>query len=321
MNRVRLFVVLVLAIVFSQLAVSGGTLRVSAALAAPERVGSDNNWQTLMYPIPTPGVAKTYCYGLNDAGDAVGTYVASPTPGRAYLLSRGRYYPLHPDGATSSTAWGINARGDIVGDYYVGSQEHGFLLRDGQITAVDFPGKAMVHLRDINARGEIAGSSMVLAVSTSPQQGFVIRKDGTVDDVLYPDALSTAVFGINARGDVVGEYRDGAGATHGFLRTRGGDFTSLDFPDAITTSAQKVNGRGEIVGYYWDRQSPSISHGFVWRRGEFQADDYPGAVHTMTHGLNNEGDTCGMMIVPPGATWGGFTHESDGDSFDSSIVY
>jgi probable HAF family extracellular repeat protein len=317
MKRFHVIVVAAVIAVASPPVLNGhGALRENDSHSAVDRDRPETNWQILRYPDPAPGVDKTFCYGLNDEGEAVGTYAASPTPNRAYLLSGGRYYTLHPDGATSSAAWAINSRGDIVGDYYVGSQEHGFVIRDGTFTTVDFPGHAMVHLRDINARGEIAGSSMALAVSTSPQRGFVMRRDGTLDDVLYPGAVSTVAFGINNEGDVVGEYKDGDGKAHGFLRTRAGAFTSLDFPGAISTSAGKVNGRQEVVGFYWDAQTPSVSHGFVWRRGEFRQDDYPGAVHTMTHGLNNEGDTCGMVSFSSGTLiqWGGFTHGSDDEN-------
>ncbi len=268
-----------------------------------------DEWVTLMYPDPAPGVSKTYCYGINDAGDAVGTYWIG-TVNKAFLFSDGEYYSLHPVGATTSTAWGINARGDIVGDYYVGSQEHGFLLRKGVLTTIDVEGQAMAHLRGINARGDIAGSYMQ-ASPTAPQHGFVLMKDGTFIHIDYPEAIQTIAFGINDSGDTAGEYKDAGGVVHGFMRTAAGDFAPLNFPNAASTSAQRINARGEIVGYYWDRGTPSVSHGFVLRGGTYEQADMPGTTETMLHGLNDNGESCGMMSTTPYGSpiqWGGFAH-------------
>ena len=242
----------------------------------------------------------------------VGYYVVPGTPNRAFLLTKGKYYGLHPTGATNSSAWGINARGDIVGDYWIGTQEHGFLLRNNnEFVTIDLDGRAMAHLRDINARGDIAGFYMT--TPTSPQVGFVLSSDGTLVEVQYPDAAYTVLVGINDNGDVAGVYRDPAPGTaiHGFVRTRAGDFIPLDFPDASETQAQKIAANGDVIGYFWDSGTPRTSHGFVWRRGIFEAFDYPGAVHTMIHGLNNQGETCGMMSFTPLGTapvWGGFAN-------------
>lgn len=261
------------------------------------------NWQILTYPDPAPGVSKTFCFGVNGAGAMVGYYQAPAQ--RAYLFADGLYTSLHPAGATKSSAWGINARGDVVGDYWVDTQEHGFLLRNGQLVTIDLPGKTMAHPRDINARGDIAGYYM----TTSDLQGFILARDGAFTEVRYPNAVNTYVYGISDEGGVAGEYVDSQGGWHGFFRSKAGDFTSLDYPNASSTSAWKVNAGGEVAGYYYDSETPSISHGFVWRNGVFQKSDYPGATQTMIHGLNGQGETCGMMSFSAPTTspqWGGF---------------
>ena len=267
------------------------------------------NWQVLMYPDPEPGVARTWCLGINDPGDMVGYYVIGSS-NRASLLAGGEYYSVLPAGATSSTAYGINARGDIVGNYTAGGVVHGFLLRHDEFITIDLEGPAMTHPRGINARGDIAGFYMT--TPTSPEQGFVLDRDGTVTDVRYPGARSTTVSGINDNGDVTGPYTDASGGVHGFVRTEDGDFSPIDYPGAFSTTPQEIGANGTVVGYYYDNGTPRLSHGFVLRHGEFEQVDYPGASQTMIHGANTQGETCGMMSFTPAGTtpvvWGGFGH-------------
>ena len=263
----------------------------SSALSALAQPG---NWQILQFP--AAGADRTWCYGVNPRGDMVGVYRLSGTKG--FLFSQGTYY-----GPLPALAHGINSRGDIVGNY--GSD--GFLLHDGVLTTLKYPGVAMTHPWDINPRGEIVGSYMT--TTSSPQQGFLRSKDGTFTEIRYPGAAATVLYGISPQGDIAGEYWDGANKGHGFLRRPDGVFTPLDFPGATETSAFKVNARGDIIGYYWDSSSPKVSHGFLWRDGLFTTLDYPGATHTMIHGFNSEGEMCGMVsFTPLGSTpeWGGF---------------
>lgn len=285
----------------------GCGLVVSFAAAVGLAAAPQGTWHVLTYPEPAPGVFRTWCMDISASGDMVGWRVVPGTPNRAFLLSDGVYHDLHPSGATRSIANGINASGDIVGDYWVGAQQHGMLISNGQLITIDLPGKAMAHLWGINARGDIVGGYMV--TNTSLMQGFLLQKDGTLVEVQPAGSIWSSVYGINARGDMVGEFLDGDG-WHGFLLTKEGEFLQLDYPGAVETSAYRINASGEIVGFYWDAQMPSISHGFRWRNGEFFQDDYPGAVHTMNHGLNERGDTCGMMsfTLGPPIVWGGFAH-------------
>ena len=67
--------------------------------------------------------------------------------------------------ACTAPRW-INERGDIVGLYliantsdecYGGSNEHGFLIRDGEYSTIDFPGAAITDVLGINDDGELVG--------------------------------------------------------------------------------------------------------------------------------------------------------------------
>ena len=65
-----------------------------------------------------------------------------------------RFTHIDVPGSISTQARGINARGDIVGSYEDSEGvSHGFLLRNGAFSVVDFPGAAVtLGARAINAR-------------------------------------------------------------------------------------------------------------------------------------------------------------------------
>jgi uncharacterized membrane protein len=253
----------------------------------PSQAGSSlqqENWTVLRSTLPARGVECTWCVGVSERGDMVGWRVNAPgMPNRAFLMSDGYYYDLHPECATSSLAAGINRRGDIVGDYWVGSQEHGFLLRRGNLITIDLEAKARAHLRGINYSGDIVGA--YLTTNTSLPQGFLLTEDGPFVEVQYEGSISSWALDINDRGDIVGQYTDARGAVRGFLRTAEGEFSPLDYPEAIVTSAEGISARGEVVGHYRDASTPAAWHGFRWYRGAFEQDD-SGATHVMSRGIN-----------------------------------
>src|SRR5205807_2150036 len=67
--------------------------------------------------------------------------------------------------ATNMDKGGINARGDMVGVYcdaapcVVGpTGVHGFVLRDGALTTIDYPGARGTATFGINPRGDVVGA-------------------------------------------------------------------------------------------------------------------------------------------------------------------
>lgn len=75
--------------------------------------------------------------------------------------------PTNTNGQSARTALGgINPAGDIVGVYNDGAgKQHGFVLRDGKFTSIDFPGELIgvggnlqTVARGINPAGDIVGS-------------------------------------------------------------------------------------------------------------------------------------------------------------------
>jgi len=120
-------------------------------------------------------------------------------------------------GVTLTQALGINAEGDIVGRYQVGSAGHGFLLSEGTITTIDYPGgiSGTTQAHGINSEGDIVG--------------------------LYTD------HGTIVPGDAL--------RTRAYLRDASGNFTPIDFPGAENTFAIKVSPTGQVVGCYHHQNS------------------------------------------------------------------
>jgi len=104
-----------------------------------------------------------------------------------------------------------------VGLYYnqaAANRVEGFLIDDGEFTALVVSGSTVTQAWDINPAGEIVG----LYASAGVFHGFVLR-DEQYTPVDFPGATATRARGINSRGDIVGTYAVGA-VTHGFLATR-----------------------------------------------------------------------------------------------------
>ena len=78
--------------------------------------------------LDVPGATATYGYGINDAGQIVGSYVHSQSVFSGFLLDvDGSYTPINVPGAYQTWAYGINGSGQIVGVY----DGHGFLATPG----------------------------------------------------------------------------------------------------------------------------------------------------------------------------------------------
>jgi uncharacterized membrane protein len=204
-----------------------------------------------------------------------------------------------------------------------GNTSHGFLAKDGVVTAIDHPnattipatpeGQAGTTTTGINDRREILGAyedtdRVIRHFVRDPKGRFTEIDDppGGSDSDEYVD--------INNRGEIVGFYNDAEGATTtGFLRSKRGRFTSIDVPGSQVTGPLKVNDRRQVVGIYLDADGkpnpdgtmpPGVLHGFLWDDGDFQTIDVPGAVATLPTGINNRGQMVGSYIDAEGAYHG-----------------
>src|SRR5437762_3812489 len=150
-------------------------------------------------------------------------------------------------GVTLTQALGINSEGDIVGRYQVGSAGHGFLLSEGTITTIDYP-------------GGISGTTQAHGINS---EGVVVG--------LYTD------HGTIVPGDAL--------RTRAYLRDASGNFAAIDFPGAENTFAIKVSPTGQVVGCYHHQNSDfavsggGTMHGYVYQNGAYESFSVSGTMH------------------------------------------
>ena len=169
-------------------------------------------------PIDVPGATFTAAFGINSEGDIVGHYGVPPTGKmNGFLLRNGTFETYNfapPDTNFMTCGMGINPEGQIVGHYADTEGIHGFLLKDGIRSSINFP-NANTQAYGVDPNGRIVGFFQDKA--TLRTHGFVLDRGDDVIQVDVPGALSTAVRRSNARGDLVGSYQDATGKVHGWL--------------------------------------------------------------------------------------------------------
>jgi uncharacterized membrane protein len=248
-----------------------------------------------------PGGNLTSTRGINNHGEIVGSYRVTP-PRHALLIKGGQYIPLAPTsllGTQLSEAHAVNDRGDAVGVYLDDNGfTHGFLLRKGVLTTLDFPGASETFAFGMNESGTVVGFWDILDSSGNPLvfHGFTWN-NGNFTQVDFPGSGDTSILGINARGDYVGVWDTSitSPTAHGFVFTKG-QFISFDVPfaGATITQANDINASGSIVGVYIDASGGE--HGFLAEGAKFTSIDYPGAALTSAWGINSAGQIVGNHL-------------------------
>jgi uncharacterized membrane protein len=113
-----------------------------------------------------PGAMGTIPWKINSRGQILGAYTNADGTGHIFLLKAGRFATIDlPDGRAVSVAnGGFNPRGDLVGVYcdtapciITSTDDHGFLLRQGEFIPINYPGSTESGAFGINARGDIVG--------------------------------------------------------------------------------------------------------------------------------------------------------------------
>ena len=242
------------------------------------------------------GGTLTTTRGINNHGDIVGSYRVDP-PRHAMLIRGGNFIPLAPTtvlGTNYSEAFKSNDRGDVVGQL-IGDDgfTHGFLLSQGVVTTLDFPGASDTLPFGINESGTVVGYWDLLdaAGTVLALHGFTWNK-GVFTRVDFPGAVDTVVLGINAGGDLVGGWDSGITSpiSHGFVCSKQNCF-SFDILGANITQGDDINAHGQIVGTYID--TSGAQHSFLAEGAEITTFDFPGAALTSAWGINSAGQIVG----------------------------
>jgi uncharacterized membrane protein len=214
---------------------------------------------------------------------------------RGYTYSTIDYASLT---TTATIAWGINAGGDVVGEYFDAAGRHGFLLRNGVFTPIDFPALgALTSARGINAGGDIVGVYRRAIEPPVNAHGFLLTRQGDFVNVDFPGHINTIPQRILADGTILGcrHDNDTMGSMRGIMIDRSG-------PSEIDEFASMNNGatpnRQRIVGL-WTNMMTGRGEGYIIDDGEFTSFVVPGSTSTAAWDVNPGGEIAGVYANGP----------------------
>jgi probable HAF family extracellular repeat protein len=152
---------------------------------------------------PSLFVSGTEAYGINNAGEVVGTGYLSASTFHAFLYSGGKMKDLGPSGAFQASAYAINTAGQIVGTYSLNSGASGtFLYTNGKMTKLANPaGSRGGFGAAINDDGEIAGT---LYPGAGGSHAAKFSAGAWTDLGNLTGAQGSGATAINASGQIVG---------------------------------------------------------------------------------------------------------------------
>ena len=210
-----------------------------------------------------PGARDTLVHDMNTNGLIVGSFDNLSFSGqRAFKVQNGAFHqvtiPGFPD--APAVAEGVNDLGDIVGDFNGNGTAFGFLLHNGKLTIISFPGAQGGTLpRSINNSGVVVGTYM-LNEEDIPH-GFM-WKNGNFTNITAPGGLPATPVKISNNGDIVGTFVDANLNEHGFSLDKG-RFTVIDHPSTSATAIFALNDFDNILGVFFSQ----TTQGNVWFKG------------------------------------------------------
>ncbi len=154
--------------------------------------------------IDVPGKSDTVIEGINDFGDMVGIFVNDINLGFAtsFLRHSGKFITFSFPGADPGTtvATGINNSGVIVGSYEIKFSHHGFMVKNGHFSSIDFPGAAETQVFKVSSDGDVVGT-YTLPFGVSNGFSFANGKFRTINQ---PNTSFNSVRGVNSHDQIVG---------------------------------------------------------------------------------------------------------------------
>ena len=237
-----------------------------------------------------PGATATLLNGINNKGEAVGSYNDVLGRSHGFLYSNGVYSTLDYPGASSTSLHGINDDGVIVGIYSLPSDIggcHGLrystILKSFQ--SINFPGSACTVMNGINNAGVMAGHSYVSSIFNT----FIVRDGNTFE--IITNSIDFLALGINDNDVVVGgavfppyPYSIAAMGTSDHV-------SYYDIPGYILTFFG-INNDNRIVGTL-GVPSSGIYSGFLKMNGQHIIQSVPNSRMTFFTDINDLGQIVG----------------------------
>jgi hypothetical protein len=182
--------------------------------------------------VDAPGAAGTTLSGINPSGEISGSTCTDPACGNtgnsntshSFVLSKrgGTFTVFDPPGATSSSASTVSPSGSVVGFYTdtVGELFHGYLLKNGTYTTIDFPGALYgTFAGGGNPENDVTGAYNYTSSCTADCGHAFVLSNGVYTSFDYPGATFSEGTGINPASVIVGLFVDSSNSVHGFVRT------------------------------------------------------------------------------------------------------
>ncbi len=200
-----------------------------------------------------PGARDTFAHDINKNGLIVGSWDGQPGQlsggQRAFKVQNGVFkqitIPGFPD--APAVAMGVNDLGDIVGQFNGNGSNFGFLLHNGKLTILSFPGAKEGTLPvSIDNSGVVVGTYMVFPDDIP--HGFM-WKNSNFTNLTAPDGLPATPVKISNNGDIVGSFVDSKLIEHGFSLDKG-RFTTIDHPGSQGTAILGLNDFDNIIGLF-----------------------------------------------------------------------
>ncbi len=178
-----------------------------------------------------PGSIGTSVSDMSRNGIIIGGYTSKDGKGHAYMVHAGGFRTITLPGFPNAdfTVAGVNSNGDVVGTINSDTLPvNGFLLHNGKVTILSFPGADVTQPTSINDEGVVVGGYLIQAVNSNPA---FMWKDGVFSNIKPPDSIPEPfVFPskVSNSGVVVGSYQPESGGS-GFA-LKNGIYSKFDGP-------------------------------------------------------------------------------------------
>ncbi len=246
------------------------------------------------------GSSGSVVRAINSSGQAVGYNVGTGGFRTAFLYSSGVLIPLSLSPWPESAATAINSAGNVVGVLNPG---YGSFRYDGHgYTNPGFLAEASV----INNNGQVVGFS-----SANGLQHASLYSDGKTTDLGTLQGSSGSSWGmaINNAGQVAGysSISPTSSAMHAFLYS-GGKMSDLGTLGGLESQAMAINDAGHVVGYssLHGYSFNTQNHAFLYQNGKMF--DLNSLIPPESHftllkafGINNKDQIVGVGVGPNGA--------------------
>ncbi len=174
---------------------------------------------------------------------------------------------LGPGGSTNTEGRGVNILGQVVGGSTSPTGFNAFLwtAEDGMINLGTLPGGTFSDATDINAWGQVVGSSETASFRT---HAFLwTAQDGMMDLGILPGGIDfSRAAALNDQEQVVGLAITASGRQTAFLWTRQDGMIDLGtLPGHVLSEASAINTRGVVVGVSRGAVCCPSRSAVVWR--------------------------------------------------------